>query len=127
MTAVVLSITADILIYTVTSTGNQEWTVNISSSTSNPFHYYWNKVVGMFQICTKIPCKINGNIWIGSGHGALLLRADWRQYMEDAHIAINFSYICAHGTLDDDVGSVNSINGLFSFNEIAIAIAKTSW
>ena len=37
--------------------------------------------------------------------------------MEDAHIAINFSYVRAHGILDDDVGSVNGIND-YSFINI---------
>ena len=82
----------------VQSLGHQEWTVNISESASSSFNFYWNKCVG-------------------SGHGALLLRDDWRQWMIHGHDKVNFSYVRCHGILDDDVGVVNGLND-YSFVNI---------
>ena len=76
----------------------QEWKVDISSSSNEPFYYYWNKCVG-------------------SGHSALLLRSDWRQFMKYGHDNVGFQYVRAHAILDDDVGSVNGVNS-FSFINI---------
>ena len=86
------------IISVIQGIGNQRWTVNISSSTSNSFYYYWNKCVG-------------------SGHGSLLLRSDWRQYMEDAHNTINFSFVRPHAILHDAVGPYNGVND-YSFVNI---------
>eukprot|EP01083_Nonionella_stella_P085780 237987_1 len=82
----------------VYASGHQQWLVNISSTTSNNFYYYWNKCVG-------------------SGHGSLLLREDWRSHMEHGRDKINFTHVRCHGILDDDVGSVNNIND-YSFVNI---------
>ena len=78
----------------------QEWNITISNATvdKNPFYFWWNKCVG-------------------SGHASLLLRSDWRQYMRNAHDAIGFQYVRAHGILMDDVGVVNGIDD-YSFINI---------
>eukprot|EP01084_Bolivina_argentea_P029652 55061_1 len=78
--------------------GHQEWLVNISDSSTNPLYYWWDKCVG-------------------SGHGALLLRQDWRNWMKNAHDKINFTQVRCHGILDDDIGVVNGIND-YSFVNI---------
>ena len=86
------------------SVGYQEWSIDVNNHTSNNnFYYYWDKTVG-------------------SGHAALLLRQDWRKYMKEAKKNINFSYVRYHGTLDDDVGSVNidSSTGEISYSFINI-------
>eukprot|EP01084_Bolivina_argentea_P136488 240368_1 len=82
----------------IVCSGNQQWSVNISNSTMNHFYYYWNECVG-------------------SGHGSLLLRNDWRQHMKYGHDQINFSLVRCHGILDDDIGVVNGIND-YSFINI---------
>eukprot|EP01084_Bolivina_argentea_P029653 55062_1 len=85
-------------ILNVANAGNQQWLVNISDSTTNPLYYWWDKCVG-------------------SGHGELLLRQDWRNWMKHAKDKINFTHVRAHGILDDDVGAVNGIND-YSFVNI---------
>ena len=85
-------------IFSSESTGHQSWLVNISDATTSPLYFWWDKCVG-------------------SGHGALLQRSDWRQWMSHAHDAINFSHVRCHGILDDDVGAVNGVND-YSFVNI---------
>lgn len=83
-----VSITLLIEQYNGQKTQSQTWNINISESDSSSFYYFFNKAVG-------------------SGHGSLLLRSDWQQYMTQGHDLINFSMVRAHGILDDDVGVVN--------------------
>ncbi len=54
---------------------------------------------------------------VGSGHGLLALRSDWRAQLHLSHNELGFKYVRFHGLLCDDVGSFTIQNGkpLYSF------------
>ena len=70
---------------------NQEWTVEISSNGQSNFEFWWNKCVG-------------------SGHGALALRADWQMTMKYVQEQTGMESVRFHGILNDDVGTYNGVN-----------------
>lgn len=45
---------------------------------------------------------------VGSGHGALTLRADYRAHLAAVQRDIGFAYIRGHGWLDDDMSTLLS-------------------
>eukprot|EP01052_Picozoa_sp_SAG31_P018201 SAG31_NODE_1279_length_9036_cov_1.858454_8_plen_107_part_00 len=47
---------------------------------------------------------------VGSGHGALTLRADWRQHVAMAHRDLGIQRVRFHGILDDDMSVSFSAN-----------------
>eukprot|EP01084_Bolivina_argentea_P292328 502535_1 len=87
-----------IFITSSTTITSQEWKITIDDSSTSPFYYFWDTCVG-------------------SGHAALMLRNDWRQWMKQGVDNIGFKYVRGHGILDDDVGSVNGLND-YSFVNI---------
>ena len=96
---VTLMITGYINVISVEQKGlKQEWSINISESTTSSFYNWWSTAVG-------------------SGHANLALRTDWRSHMKLGHDKLGFDYVRFHGILDDDVGSVNDIND-YSFINI---------
>lgn len=73
----------------------QEWRVNISSSATSNFEFWWNKCVG-------------------SGHASLALRADWQNELRYIHEQTGMESVRFHGILNDDVGTFNGY-GDYSF------------
>ena len=67
------------------SAGSQPVQVNIDLATpAAPFPHY-------FERC------------VGSGHGALTVREDWRQHVAMAHADLGIQRVRFHGILDDDM------------------------
>jgi xylan 1,4-beta-xylosidase len=48
---------------------------------------------------------------VGSGHAALALRADYRDYMTRVQKDIGFKYVRFHGLLNDDMSAYTLVNG----------------
>eukprot|EP01084_Bolivina_argentea_P144623 253690_1 len=84
--------------YVESQSGNQQWKVDISPSSSSNFEFWWNKCVG-------------------SGHASLAFRADWQKTLRYVHEETGMESVRFHGILNDDVGSYNG-PGDYSFINI---------
>jgi xylan 1,4-beta-xylosidase len=65
--------------------------IDLAAGKASPFPHYWERCVG-------------------SGHGALTMREDWRQHVAMAHHDIGIQRVRFHGILDDDMSVSFSAN-----------------
>jgi xylan 1,4-beta-xylosidase len=59
------------------------------------------------------------HVWehcLGSGHAALALRSDWQSQLRRCHAELGIRYARFHGILDDDLGTLITVNDQFLYS-----------